>query len=282
MKVFISWSGELSHKVACEFRDWLPSVIQHIDPYVSSEDIDKGARWSTDIANELQESSYGILVITKDNIEAPWIAFEAGALSKTIEKSRVSPFLFNIKRSEIKGPLLQFQSTINNKSDIFKLVEGINGNTEESIRIEDSRLKHIFDVWWPELSEKLMTIQANIKPPSVDSKKKNSNNSDKILEEILDLVRGQQRLLSSPELIIPPNYLQSIMSNPKPERKNLTTRRLYTMVDFQIQKIDELMILRDSLEEKTKPIFSGGQLNKFAKVISDLLDVTKEIMMLLR
>ncbi len=98
MKVFLSWSGARSHRVALTFRDWLPSVIQAIVPYVSSEDIDKGARWSTDIAKELEDSTFGILCVTRENINASWLTFEAGALSKTMDKAFVSPFLFDIKR----------------------------------------------------------------------------------------------------------------------------------------------------------------------------------------
>ena len=105
MKVFLSWSGDLSHSIACELREWLPCVLQYVRPYVSSQDIDKGARWSTDIAKELHESSYGILCITRENIEALWINSEAGALSKTLDKSYVSPILFDIKRSEVQGAL---------------------------------------------------------------------------------------------------------------------------------------------------------------------------------
>ncbi len=58
MKVFLSWSGPLSFKIATELRDWLPLVIQTLAPYVSSEDIDKGARWGIDIAKELEASTF--------------------------------------------------------------------------------------------------------------------------------------------------------------------------------------------------------------------------------
>ncbi|EMM7467636.1 TIR domain-containing protein [Klebsiella pneumoniae] len=75
MNVFISWSGDTSHRVAKVLRDWIPSVIQAVEPYVSSEDIDKGTRWSSDIATELDKSSYGIICLTKQNIHAPWINF---------------------------------------------------------------------------------------------------------------------------------------------------------------------------------------------------------------
>lgn len=165
MKVFISWSGRVSHKLAIELRDWLPSVIQSIEPYVSSEDIDKGARWATDIAGALDQSAFGILCVTRDNMEAPWLNFEAGALSKSIDKGNVCPFLFGVDRSEVQGPLLQFQSTICEKEDVLKLVKSLNLSCQaEGIGIDEKRLEDTFDIWWPRLQEKLDDISSEQKP----------------------------------------------------------------------------------------------------------------------
>ena len=92
MKVFISWSGKRSQALANMLRDWLPNVIQAIKPWMSDVDIDKGSRWSKDIALQLEESKVGIICLTPENLEAPWILFEAGALSKSLEKTYVCPF----------------------------------------------------------------------------------------------------------------------------------------------------------------------------------------------
>lgn len=154
MKVFLSWSGSKSHRVALTLRDWLPSVIQSIVPYVSSEDIDKGARWSTDIAKELEDSGFGILCVTKENLHAPWLTFEAGALSKKLEKSYVSPFLFDIKRAEINGPILQFQSTVHDKEDVFKLINTLNKACGET-KLSDERIEKAFKTWYPTLQQEL-------------------------------------------------------------------------------------------------------------------------------
>lgn len=213
MKVFISWSGETSHKVAISLRDWLPSVIQSIKPYVSSEDIDKGARWSSDIASELDSSSFGILCVTSDNVNAPWLNFEAGALGKTVDKSKVCPFLFKIKRSDVKGPILQYQSTINDKNDIFKLLKSINESCEDS-NIDEKRLIEIYDVWWPKLEEKLSNINSNEKnniDKSAEKEVEGSNISD-VMEEILELSRTNQKLLRDPETLLPPDYFEFIFN----------------------------------------------------------------------
>lgn len=199
MKVFISWSGSTSLKVAQVFREWLPSVIQSIEPYVSSEDIDKGARWSTDIAKELEDSTFGILCVTKDNLEAPWLSFEAGALSKTMEKSFVTPFLFDIKRSEVQGPILQFQSTIFEKEDIKKMVKTLNKACGDA-SIADARLDKSFDVWYPTLEGSLNQIKTDIlSAPDGEHDVDDISLTSTILEEILELSRDNQKLLRNPD-----------------------------------------------------------------------------------
>lgn len=110
MKVFICWSGKTSKRLAEIFRDWIPAVIQAVKPYFSPEDVEKGARWYPEISKELEQCSAGLICLTRDNLEAPWIMFEAGALSKSVEKSRLIPLLFGIGTADIKGPLIQFQA----------------------------------------------------------------------------------------------------------------------------------------------------------------------------
>ncbi|MCD4722206.1 MAG: toll/interleukin-1 receptor domain-containing protein [Desulfobacula sp.] len=223
MKVFLSWSGEKSHKVAVVFRDWFPSVIQSLEPYVSSEDIDKGTRWSTDIAKELEDSTFGILCVTKENLNAPWLTFEAGALSKTMDKSFVSPFLFDIKRSEVDGPILQFQSTIFDKDDVYKLTKTLNKACGED-QLTGDRLEKAFTVWWPTLEEELNKLKDYQETITDESGNTHSIGNNDILEEILDLTRLNQKLLRNPENALSKqiaavnDHLQMLMSRMKEER----------------------------------------------------------------
>jgi len=178
MKIFISWSGNLSHEVALVLRDCIPSVIQNLETYVSSEDIDKGVRWFNDISKELESSNFGIFCLTKENIKEPWINFEAGALSKVIDDSRVCPFLFDIKRSEIKSmmPLSHFQSTIFKKEDMLKLMLSIN-KANGSKKLTDEKLKNSFEVWWPILEDNLNKCLEKI-PDEIKIDAINPNNFD--------------------------------------------------------------------------------------------------------
>src|SRR5436853_2531443 len=156
MKIFVSWSGELSHKIALILKEWLPVMIQSLELYVSSEDIDKGTRWFADIGSELEDINFGILCLTKDNKNAPWILFEAGALAKSINQSRVTPLLINLSASELQGPLVQFQATTISKQDMRKLLKAINKNLGNQ-GLEDSKIDKAFDKWWPDLEQSFMS-----------------------------------------------------------------------------------------------------------------------------
>jgi len=207
MKIFLSWSGPLSHAIALAFRDWLPQMLNKVAPYVSSEDIDKGERWASDIAKELEASSFGIIFITPGNLNAPWINFEAGALSKTVDRSHVVPFLFGMKRSEVVGPLLQFQSAVDDQHDVEKLIRTINGRLKDEDRRSESQLQTAFEVWYPHLRKKLDELASAEKDEAVPEVAE-QRRPTALLEEVLEIVRNQQKLLRSPELLFPEKYIR--------------------------------------------------------------------------
>ena len=184
MKIFISWSGVLSYEIGATIRDWLPNVIQATKPYFSPEDIEKGARWFGEISNELEASTVGLLCLTPSNLEAPWLIFEAGALAKSMDKTHVIPMLFGVKKSELKGPLLQFQAADFNKDEFLRVVKTINSSIKENA-LKTSVLENVFDKWWPDLKAKIKQIMKN-KPTEEEIVSRSDRD---LIEEILDILR---------------------------------------------------------------------------------------------
>lgn len=191
MKIFLSWSGPLSRSVAEALRDWLPSVLQSVKPYVSSQDITKGARWSVDIACELETSNYGIICVTPGNIERPWLNFEAGALARSFEEGLISPFLFGVDRPPTDGPLAQFQATLYERVDVLALVRSINRHTK--VPLEAQLLDRVFGKLWPSLKEALDPLLASAAAESESTK----HIADEKINELLELARRQARELET-------------------------------------------------------------------------------------
>lgn len=186
MKVFISWSGERSRLVAEALRYWLPKVIQAVQPWMSASDIEKGTRWRTDIANELEQTSIGIICLTPENLGSTWLHFEAGALSKQQQNTYVCTLLYELEPADIREPLAQFQTTRAQKEDIRSLVDTIN-NALSDLKLPDSEIRESFDVWWPRLEERLNDI------PVLKDNPEPQRPDREILEEILALVREKSR-----------------------------------------------------------------------------------------
>lgn len=184
MKIFVSWSGEQSHKTALFLKSWFPSVIQAVELYVSSEDIDKGTRWFIEIGGELEGANFGIVCLTRENVNASWILFEAGALSKSLSQSRVTPLLIDLSPADLKGPLVQFQATTTARMDIYKLVKTVNSICESPIA--EPQLEKSFNKWWPDLE---VFFNEEIKETQGEIMKEVKRDPQELLEEILQLTR---------------------------------------------------------------------------------------------
>jgi hypothetical protein len=68
-------------------------------------------RTYVDITTQLDASSFGIIVVTASNQHAPWLNFEAGALSKRFgsdAKTYVAPVLVDLESTtDVTGPVAQ-------------------------------------------------------------------------------------------------------------------------------------------------------------------------------
>ncbi|MBN1683304.1 toll/interleukin-1 receptor domain-containing protein [Candidatus Bathyarchaeota archaeon] len=150
--------------MAYAIKDWLPKVIPTVRVFLSSEDIDKGSRWFSDIGTQLETSDFGILCLTPDNVDAPWILFEAGALSKKSHEARVCPFLLGLSPDHLQEPLRYFNATTTERNDVFQLVRSINAINRQK-QITEKALIKLFDLHWAAFEELINEIRLLVPDP---------------------------------------------------------------------------------------------------------------------
>jgi hypothetical protein len=182
MKIFISWSGKRSEALATALKEWLPLVLHYSDPWLSRSDIDAGGRWGVEIAKGLEACNFGIICITRENRDAPWILFEAGALAKSMQDGKVIPLLLDIDKKEISGPLAQFQAKKVEQSEMKELLLSLNRSA--TAPIADATLEKLFAMAWPEIEGKIQAI------PEVKDAPKQSRPEGDILEELVAGIRN--------------------------------------------------------------------------------------------
>ncbi len=182
MKVFISWSGERSRALGQAIHEWLPMVLQHVSPWLSESDINAGDRWATKVGCELENSNFGIICNTRDNLSAPWLLFEAGALTKFMQEGRVVPLLLDIELSDLTGPLAQFQAKKVTKEGMSEVVTAINKHS--STPLNDTSLAKQFDALWSNFEINIAKIPAN------KNLAKTIRQTPEVLEELVGSIRG--------------------------------------------------------------------------------------------
>jgi hypothetical protein len=185
MKIFISWSGQKSLQIAKLIKEFLEVNLQATEPWIS-KDIEKGRRWSAEIANSLEESNFGIICLTQDNLDSPWILFESGALSK-LQDGCLYTLLSGIEHNEVKQPLAQFQHTLFNKIDFKNMLTSINTRLNELDKrsLSAETLDKIYEKNFDELHEQVQKILSE-----ENQEVHQARSTDDKIDEILNLVRS--------------------------------------------------------------------------------------------
>jgi hypothetical protein len=151
---------------------------------MSDKDISAGSRWGRQIDSELESSHFGILCLTSENLNAPWVLFEAGALSKIVSIAKIVPYRLDLTATDVGPPLSQFQGVSADERGTLKLLTSINEARET--QLSHDMLQVYFESFWPNLQKQLEAI----KPALGASPSPRSDRA--LLEEILELVRRLQ------------------------------------------------------------------------------------------
>lgn len=200
INTFLSWSLPRSQAVAKALRKWLRAIVQRCTPWMSEQDIDTGKRWRTEIAETLKSAQIGVVCITPENYDRPWLNFEAGAISRQVgDATRVCCYFFGMKTTDLGGqhPLADFNGADATREGTLKLVTSINNALGK--QISESDLDNLFRAMWPQLEAELGAVEVPSNEGQVPRRP-----PDEIAEEILVRVReierqvGDLRILDRP------------------------------------------------------------------------------------
>ena len=154
-KVFLCWSKDRSKAIAEGWAKLLPEIVSG-KPILSTE-FQKGREWSATLRNDLNEAKTGIIFLTPENVAAPWIHFEAGALATAVgsRNGEVFTYVYGFDPGKLAGPLSAYQSTVATKEDTRRLVHDVCVAMESKPPTEE-----IYSRWWAKLKAVLDEIPA--------------------------------------------------------------------------------------------------------------------------
>lgn len=153
-KIFLCWSKHRSRAIATAWATLLPEIINDIHPVVSTE-FQKGKEWSKLLRKDLDEARAGIVFLTPENVDAPWIHFEAGALATAVghRDGDVFTYIYGLDPGRLAGPLSAYHSTVATKDDTERLVRDLCASLKR-----EPPDQTLYSAWWLKLEKALDNV----------------------------------------------------------------------------------------------------------------------------
>lgn len=145
MKLFLSWSGDESKNTAERLKTWLILLFPSLEIWISSRDLVAGDRWHDQLSKELELTDFGIICLNAENSKSPWVLYEAGALSKSVDQGRIIPLLTGLNFADAPDPLKHFQAVKENREGLKEIIRAISVAMPENHR-DDAALDTLFEL----------------------------------------------------------------------------------------------------------------------------------------
>ncbi|HWN98904.1 MAG TPA: toll/interleukin-1 receptor domain-containing protein [Blastocatellia bacterium] len=152
VRVFVSWSGTRSLRVAERLVEWLPTIVPAARVFYSP-DIDGSEEWLPTLLKELRAAQYGIVCVSKQSHRSKWLHFEIGALWRQRARKEIPifPLLLDITPRELDGPLELLQAKQFNEHVFRELCAQIARRT----KLSDKQFQKNFKAVWGQLEREL-------------------------------------------------------------------------------------------------------------------------------
>jgi len=182
--------------------------------------------------------------------------FEAGALAKSMQGTKVVPLLFGLEVGDISGPLAQFQAKKFERTGVAEAIHSINQSAEQSI--QEDRERKLFQMAWPTLEDKIKNI------PSEAPTETHARPEREILEDLVVGVRaldGRFRTLAAD------------VSEPGPRSIRRRTRPIHPRM------IEEMahMVSEEGDDPVSLLMFGGLLRDDFPWIYEIMLEVYREL-----
>ena len=172
-KIFISWSGDNSKTIAREVKRALEEMIfigTGLECFVSDVNISAGDDWWNKIKSELKKCELGIVCITKENIKAPWVFFESGAM--IARDLKLIPLLFNCNIKALSNTPIASKNMVDfyNQEKFINMILSINKDLQ-LIQIDDNSLKIVAEDGYKKLAAQLTPTLKKLKAMRIFNEK---------------------------------------------------------------------------------------------------------------
>jgi hypothetical protein len=159
--LFISWSKDRSKKIANELKKFIENVSPTLYPYISINNLHRGAKLVGDLEKAMDNSYEAFFVITPENTHEPWLHYELGYMVGKNKNINCTPILFGVNPGELSELFRERVHIPISFEEENKFKEGLKSKLSQifqALNINTSGLDKTCDTHWGDFYSQIKEI----------------------------------------------------------------------------------------------------------------------------